>query len=203
MNVLYPLAGYLLGSIPVAWLVTKIVTGEDLRGLGSGNVGVTNVALQATRWAGLLVFIAEVSKGVIAVLVPRSLGADELWVYGTVLAAVIGTRWPIWLRFSGGRGNSTGIGAILVLSWHTLALGLPAWLLARLVTGSSFYATRISFVVWPVVFGLLQGSWGAFFFGAILAAVYASTHRRGTDDHLLIKARWSSLIGFLTSPRRR
>ena len=61
------IAGYLLGSIPIAWMVAKLVTGKDLRTLGSGNVGVMNVALSVTRWAGLLVFLGEATKVLLAV----------------------------------------------------------------------------------------------------------------------------------------
>src|SRR6186997_1608490 len=97
------LGGYLLGSIPVAWLLTKLVTGQDLRELGSGNVGVLNTALSVHRWTGALVFILEAVKGVLAVLVPRYLGASDFEIGCTVIAAFIGTRWPIWLGFHGGR----------------------------------------------------------------------------------------------------
>jgi glycerol-3-phosphate acyltransferase PlsY len=100
------IGGYLLGSIPLAWIAAKLVTGKDLRTLGSGNVGVMNVALSVTRWAGLLVFLGEIFKGVLAVYLAVQLagcggslapllGSSEcqLAVGVTVLATVIGTRW--------------------------------------------------------------------------------------------------------------
>src|SRR5947207_1903651 len=102
MILAYILAGYLVGSIPVAWLLTKLTTGQDLRELGSGNVGVLNTALSVHRWTAALVFLLEAVKGVLAVSVPRALGANEFEIGCTVIAAFIGTRWTIWL---GGRGG--------------------------------------------------------------------------------------------------
>jgi glycerol-3-phosphate acyltransferase PlsY len=197
------LGGYLLGSIPIAWLITKLHTGEDLREMGSGNVGVSNVAFSVARWAGLLVFLSEICKGMIVVLVLRHLNASELQVYAAVLAAIIGTRWSIWLRFAGGRGNSVGFGAMILLSWQTFTFGAVVWVLARLITRSSFWATRVCLIAWPVIFGLLVGSWLAFIFGGVVALTYLSTHEEGTDDHLIIKEEWPSLIAFLLSPRRK
>ncbi len=195
--------GYLLGSIPVAWLIAKLVTGKDLRRLGSGNVGVMNTALSVARWAGLVVFVGEAAKGVLAVNLARAFGGGEVAVGLTVLATVVGTRWSIWLRGAGGRGNTAGAAALLVLSWPSLVIGVVIWALARLLTQSSFVATRTFFVLLPLVFGLITQSWWYGVFGMALSLVYLSTQRPETDDHLLIKDRWPSLWAFLTGPRRK
>lgn len=195
--------GYLLGSTPVAWLITRLLTGQDLRRLGSGNVGVMNVALSVARWAGLLVFLAEAAKGMLAVSLARALDGSEVAIGLSALAAVIGTRWPLWLRGTGGRGNTAGMGALLLISWPTLAVGLVIWLLARLIAQSSFAATRVSLALWPLALGLITRSWTYGLFGAALSLLYLGTQRRETDDHLLIKERWPSLWAFLTGPRRR
>jgi glycerol-3-phosphate acyltransferase PlsY len=204
--------GYLLGSIPLAWIVARLATGKDLRSLGSGNVGVMNVALSVTRWAGLLVFLGEAAKGALAVLLAtRVTGCGllasgtycALALGGTVLATVIGTRWMIWLRFAGGRGNTAGLAAIALLSWQTLVLGLVLWAVVRLVSKSSFWATRACLLAWPAIFGLLTRSWVYLLFGAALSAIYLTTHQLVSDDHELIKQRWPSLWAFLTGPKRR
>lgn len=193
---------YLVGSIPVAWIVTKLVTGNDLREVGSGNVGVMNVGLSVSRWAGLIVFLSEVAKGMLAVVLTQTLELGEPAVYIAVLGVVIGTRWPVWLGFHGGRGNSAGIGALLLISWPTLVIGMLIWLLIRVISRSSFWATRITFYIWPVIFGLLESSWIAFAFAFILVLIYRSTQRASTDDHLLIKERWPSFFHFVFSPPR-
>ena len=207
------IAGYLLGSIPIAWIVARLVTGKDLRTLGSGNVGVMNVALSVTRWAGVLVFLGELFKGVLAVyLAIQFVGCRgslfgsiecQLAIGVTVLAAVIGTRWMVWLRFAGGRGNTVGLGAMIVLSWQTLVIGLSIWVLVRLISKSSFWATRISLLTWPFVFGLLTGSIVFLIFGLALSGVYLTTHETVTDDHTILKERWPSLWAFVIGPRRR
>ena len=207
------IAGYLLGSIPIAWIVARLVTGKDLRTLGSGNVGVMNVALSVTRWAGLLVFLGELFKGILAVYLAIQLAACGGSLLGsiecqfaigvTVLATVIGTRWMVWLRFAGGRGNTVGLGAMIVLSWQTLVIGLAIWVLVRLLSKSSFWATRISLLTWPFVFGLLTGSIVFLVFGLALSGVYLTTHETVTDDHTILKERWPSLWAFVIGPKRR
>ncbi len=197
------IGGYLLGSLPIAWIVARLVTGKDLRQLGSGNVGVMNVALSVTRWAGLLVFVGEASKGLLAVTFARQVLDTELAIGVTVLATVVGTRWMIWLGFAGGRGNTAGLAAMLRLSWQTLVIGFAIWGAVRLTTRSSFWATRISLVTWPFVFGGLTGSWVYLVFGIALSAIYLTTHRTVTDDHSIIKQRWPSLWAFLIGPKRR
>lgn len=206
------LAGYLLGSIPLAWIVAKLVTGKDLRTLGSGNVGVMNVALSVTRWAGLLVFLGEALKGVLAVYLAVTVSVNsggsapqlvELALGVTVLATVVGTRWMIWLRFAGGRGNTAGLGAMLVLSWHTLVIGFAIWIVVRVLIKSSFWATRLSLLSWPFIFGMLTGSVVFLIFGFALSGVYLTTHETVTDDHTIIKERWPSLWAFVIGPRRR
>jgi glycerol-3-phosphate acyltransferase PlsY len=196
-------ASYLIGSIPVAWLIAKLVTGQDLRRMGSGNVGVLNTALSVARWAGLLVFLAEAAKGVLAVALARSVDGSEVAIGLAVLATVVGTRWSIWLRGAGGRGNTVAMTALLIISWLTLASALALWLLARLLTRRSFTATRITFLLWPFIFGLVTRSWWSVLFGATFSLVFLSTHRPETDDHLLVKARWPDLRAFLTAPRRK
>jgi glycerol-3-phosphate acyltransferase PlsY len=198
----FALSGYLLGSIPVAWLIAKAISGGDLRNMGSGNVGVTNVALSVCRWAGILTFAAEIGKGMITVVIPRRLGASDLEIYAAVLAAIVGTRWPVWLGFQGGRGNSVGFGALALLSWPSLMIGLAVWVAARLITRTSFWASRICIFCWPIIFGLMERSWLALIFAGLIGFVYFTTHDVKTDDHLIIKEQWPSFLAFLFSPPR-
>ena len=197
------LGGYLLGSIPLAWIVTRLATGKDLQSLGSGNVGVMNVALSVTRWAGLIVFLGEAAKGLLAVLLARRVIDSPLAIGITVLATVIGTRWMVWLGFAGGRGSTAGLAAMALLSWQTLMIGIGIWALVRPISRSSFWATRISLICWPFVFGWLTESWIYLLFGLVLSGIYLTTHRTVSDDHTIIKERWPSLWAFLTGPKRR
>lgn len=193
---------YLLGSLPVAWLVTKLVSGQDLRLMGSGNVGVMNTAISVARWAGLLVFLGEASKGVLAVLLARALGGGEIFLGAAVIATVVGTRWSIWLGGAGGRGNTAGAGALLLIAWPAIPAGAAAWTLARVLTRSSFWATRVCLVLAPFILGIVTQSWWFVVFGFILSGIYLSTQNPETDDHQIIKENWPNLWSFLTGPPR-
>jgi glycerol-3-phosphate acyltransferase PlsY len=203
MLVLLIVVCYLIGSIPVAWLLARLVTGRDIRELGTGNVGVMNTALSVARWAGLLVFLAEAAKGVAAVLLARYLDGSMLSVGLAALAAIVGTRWSIWMRGAGGRGNTSAMTALLLISWRSLLILGAIWLLARLIARNSFIAMRVTLATIPIVLGLVTWSWPAAILGAAFSLLFLSTHRTETDDHLLMKEQWSGLRSFLTMPRRK
>jgi glycerol-3-phosphate acyltransferase PlsY len=193
---------YLLGSIPIAWFITKLMTGQDLRNQGSGNVGVMNVMIHTSRWAGLLVFFAEALKGILAVMLAGACGGGEIMIMVAVITAVVGTRWPVWLHFHGGRGNTVGFGALLVISWQTLLICLAVWGLLRFLIRDSFWATRLALILAPIIFGGVMGSAILGLMAVPLCLVYLSTQEKGTDDHLAIKQNWSSFAAFLTAPPR-
>jgi glycerol-3-phosphate acyltransferase PlsY len=193
---------YLIGSIPVAWLVTRALTGNDLRRLGSGNVGVMNVMVSVARWAGVLVFLAEAGKGLLVVILAHRWFGTDLSAGMAALAAFTGTRWMVWLRGSGGRGNTLAGTVLLALSWPALLVVLAIWFLTRCVTGRSFIATRASLVALPLVLGLITQSIELALVGVGFSALFLATHRLETDDHMLIKDRWDSLLAFLTGPPR-
>ena len=194
---------YLIGSIPVAWIVAKLVTGQDLRQMGSGNVGVMNVGISVARWAGVLVFLAEISKAVLAITLARSWVGGDAAIGVAVLATYAGTRWSIWLGGAGGRGNTIAATALFIISWPAAVAVGVLWLLIRLLTGSSFIATRVNLVAGPIVIGLLTRSWWYVLLGVVFSLLFLITHKRKTDDHLIIKKRWAGLRSFLTMPRRR
>jgi glycerol-3-phosphate acyltransferase PlsY len=116
MVFLLAIAAYLLGSIPVAFLVAKWTRGIDLRKHGSGNVGSSNVlAVTSKRWA-LPVALFDTDKGLLAVVVARWAGLDILPQFAVGIAAIAGHNWPVFLRFRGGRGILTTLGVILAFS---------------------------------------------------------------------------------------
>jgi glycerol-3-phosphate acyltransferase PlsY len=131
MSWLWTIAAYLCGSVPFGLLVARAVTGEDVRNVGSGNIGATNVARAAGRWAAILTLVLDALKGFLPVWLaarwpeapPPMLGP------GCAFAAVLGHCFPVWLRFRGGKGVATGLGVSLALApWAALA-GAGVWLL--------------------------------------------------------------------------
>ena len=194
---------YPIGSIPVAWLVAKLAGDEDIREQGSGNAGVMNVAINVSRLAGLMVFLAEAAKGAISVVLAERWQLSDWMVGLAVVAAVAGTRWSIWLNGKGGRGNTLGVAALLVLAWQAVVISLGVWILARILTRSSFWATRCWLLALPLTLGLVTMSWAYAIMGALLAVIYLSMHNTETDDHAMIKKTYPSLWAFLTAPPRR
>jgi len=134
-------AGFLAGSIPFGYLLGRIVLGVDVRKVGSGNIGATNVARAGGRKMGVVVLLLDVAKAVAPMLAARALlagdpGADR-WVPLVGLAAFLGHLFTPWLGFRGGKGVATGLGVFLVLSpWAALA-GAAGF-------GIAYGATRIS-----------------------------------------------------------
>lgn len=111
--------GYLLGSIPSAYIAARLVTGKDIRQLGGGNVGGLNTFREVGAWPALAVGIVDFGKGAAAVAIAYwVLGLTDLtqpWVLMASLAAVVGHNWMVWLKFSGGKGMGSAIGSLVVL----------------------------------------------------------------------------------------
>jgi glycerol-3-phosphate acyltransferase PlsY len=130
------LAGYLLGSVPFSYLITKVWTGRDVRMFGSGNAGATNVFRVAGRAPALLAVTLDAGKGTAAVLLAQSKVGGGLVVDAAAFAAVLGHVWPVFLGFRGGKGAATGVGALCALA---PAVGVTCLaLLALVVTWKRF-----------------------------------------------------------------
>ena len=194
---------YLIGSIPVAWFVARLAGDEDIRKQGTGNAGVMNVAVHVARWAALIVLLAEAAKGACTVLLAQRWQLNDWMVGLAVVAALTGTRWPIWLDGKGGRGNTLGVAALLIVAWQAVAISLGIWVIARILTRSSFWATRCWLLALPLTLGLVTMSWAYAIMGALLGLIYLCMHKTETDDHAMIKKAYPSLWAFLTSPPRR
>ena len=131
------IGAYLVGSIPFSFLVAKW-RGIDVRTVGSGNVGATNVMRSAGTVPGLVAFALDAAKGAVAVLVAQRLTREPGVPAAAALAAVVGHIFPVWLRFKGGKGVATGAGAFVPLA--PLAAGL-AVLAFAIVTGLTRYVS--------------------------------------------------------------
>ncbi|HOH60324.1 MAG TPA: glycerol-3-phosphate acyltransferase, partial [Candidatus Cloacimonadota bacterium] len=108
---LMPLFAYFLGSIPVGWIVARLFFKTDIRSKGSGNIGATNALRQFGTAVGLIVLLLDMSKGIIAVLLAKSIyGSGAMMVVICGLLAILGHVFPIWLKFKGGKGVATAAG---------------------------------------------------------------------------------------------
>jgi glycerol-3-phosphate acyltransferase PlsY len=135
--------GYLLGSIPFGVLVTRAMGLGDLRQIGSGNIGATNVLRTGNKGAALATLLLDGGKGAVAVLLARwMLAEDAAQVAG--LAAFLGHLYPVWLGFKGGKGVATFIGVLLALSWPVGLAVCATWLLGAVVTRTSSIAALVA-----------------------------------------------------------
>jgi glycerol-3-phosphate acyltransferase PlsY len=139
---------YLLGSVSFSVVVVRLIHGLDVRTVGSGNAGATNVLRAAGRRAGALVLVLDVGKGITAVAVPRAFDAPPSVVGGAAVAVVIGHVFPVFFGFRGGKGVATSAGALGTLAPAAMALGLVVFVavvtwkryvsLGSIVTAASF-----------------------------------------------------------------
>ena len=138
------LLGYLLGSIPSGWLAGRWLKGIDLREIGSGSTGATNVLRHVGKGPALVVFLIDVGKGAAAVLIARALGLGD-WIQVLAgLTALAGHIWPVWLGFKGGKAVATGLGMFLGLAWPvglaSFGVFMAVFSLSRLVSLASVLA---------------------------------------------------------------
>lgn len=150
-------AGYLLGSLPAAFLLVRWQSRVDLRNAGSGNVGALNsFEVTRSRAVGLSVLVIDLLKGVAAVLAGLWIGGEEpSAAMAAALAAVAGHNFPVWLGFKGGRGLATAAGAALLLLWGLVPLWCLLWALAFAAIRSVNPASAVACVVSPVLVFLL------------------------------------------------
>ena len=145
--------GYLLGSIPSAYIAGRILKDEDIRRMGDENAGAANAFRELSHRAGIIVGIIDAAKGATAVLIAQAAGLSQLFVLLAGLAAVIGHNWPVFLGFRGGRGVSTTIGVLLVLATlPMLLLALPTLLILiwrkNVTPAMAFLFILLPFVGW-------------------------------------------------------
>ena len=146
--------GYLLGSIPFGLIITRLAGTRDIRSIGSGNIGATNVLRTGRKLLAAATLIGDVLKGTAAVLLAyRWWGQDLMLLAG--LGAVLGHLFPVWLAFKGGKGVATFLGVLLGIAWPGAAAFAVTWLIVAAVTRySSLAALAASLVVLPVLWSL-------------------------------------------------
>jgi acyl phosphate:glycerol-3-phosphate acyltransferase len=154
-DALVTLAAYLLGSIPFGLVLTRLAGLGDIRGIGSGNIGATNVLRTGNKGLAALTLLLDGGKGAVAVIAARAWGAELAGI--AAFAAVLGHMFPPWLGFNGGKGVATAAGALLALSWPIGLAGGLSWLLVVLVTRYSSLAAIVAAALTPLYAVLVAG----------------------------------------------
>ncbi|WP_322890308.1 MULTISPECIES: glycerol-3-phosphate 1-O-acyltransferase PlsY [unclassified Yoonia] len=147
---LWGAVGYLLGSIPGGVIMARLMGLGNLREIGSGNIGATNVLRTGNKKAAALTLVFDAGKGAIAVLAARA-AAPEDAVQLTALMAFIGHCFPVWLGFKGGKGVATYLGILLALAWPMGLAACGIWLAVAVVTRYSSLAALVAAGWMPIV----------------------------------------------------
>jgi len=144
LNLLILLLGYLFGSFPSGYLAGKIAKGIDIRSLGSGSTGATNVLRHIGKRAAITVFLIDVLKGFLSILLAKYFLLNDSWQVAIGLSTLIGHIWPVWLNWKGGKAVATGLGVFLGISWQvglaTLGIFIVMITLFRIVSLASVSA---------------------------------------------------------------
>jgi len=188
----YPVAlavGYLLGSVPFGLLLTRLAGTPDIRSIGSGNIGATNVLRTGRKGLAAATLAGDMLKGTAAVLIMRWLWGEEHAI-AAGLGAFLGHLFPVWLRFKGGKGVATYIGILLGLAWPAALAFCGVWLVVALICRYSSLAGLIAAAAMPVFLWFIGDKQQA---GLILLLTLALwvTHREnirrllaGTEPHI-------------------
>jgi glycerol-3-phosphate acyltransferase PlsY len=166
VSVLAVAAAYVVGAVPIGFLIARAFGIGDIRRHGSGNIGATNVLRTAGRLPALATLLGDIAKGYAAVLVAARLGGDDPAVTAAgAVAAVVGNCWSVFLVFRGGKGVATGLGALLRLSPLATVAALPVFLVVATTTRFVSLASLVSAACVP---------FGAWALGAPRASVIAA-----------------------------
>ncbi|HTP43196.1 MAG TPA: glycerol-3-phosphate 1-O-acyltransferase PlsY [Candidatus Acidoferrum sp.] len=190
VTTLIPVVSYLLGSIPFGLLVVKAFGGEDIRLVGSGNIGAANVARNAGPLAGALTLLLDAGKGYLAVWIAGHwTGWNVRWMMLGAIFAVIGHVFPVWLQFRGGKGVATGLGVFIPISWHAVVAAAILWFIVVLFWRYSSLGSIAAAAAMPVFVYVLYAPGHAppefVSFGTILIAVLILAKHRSNIERLI------------------
>ncbi len=172
---IWAVIGYLLGSIPFGLILTKAMGLGNLREIGSGNIGATNVLRTGNKGAAAATLLLDGAKGAVAVLLAREF-AGEGAAQVAALAAFLGHCFPVWLNFKGGKGVATFLGLMLALAWPVGLLACATWLATAVISRISSLSALVA-ASWSTLWCLVVGQGQVFFLTLILALLIIWRHR--------------------------
>ena len=146
------LFSYIIGSIPFGLILTKIFSGKDVRKIGSGNIGATNVLRAGNKYLALMTLILDVSKGYVPVFLTQSMFPELIQI--SALMTFLGHIFPIWLKFKGGKGVATYLGVLFAISFGLSLLFVFTWIIISLIFKYSSLSSMFSSLTVLVVYGV-------------------------------------------------
>lgn len=166
--------GYLLGAVPFGLVVTRLAGLGDIRKIGSGNIGTTNVLRTGRKGLAAATLLLDGGKGTAAVLIAGMWGPDTALAAG--FGALIGHLFPVWLRFKGGKGVATTLGVLLALAWPVGASACATWLLVAALFRYSSLSALVALAAAPLYAWLFTGDLQLVEFAAIVAVLVWAKH---------------------------
>jgi acyl phosphate:glycerol-3-phosphate acyltransferase len=166
--------GYLLGSVPFGFLLTRLAGFGDVRKIGSGSTGATNVLRTGNKALAVLTLILDFAKGVAAVLIGARWGVHAMLAASA--AVVLGHMFPVWLGFRGGKGAATGLGVLSAIAWPVALVAVPVWLAVAILFRYSSAATLAATAVAAGCAGFVVDTERALVIAAIAVVVIAKHH---------------------------
>jgi len=196
VDILLLIACYILGSLPFGYIITKVLGHTDIRAHGSGNIGATNV-LRVLGWrAALPVFILDMAKGFIAVMLTRLISDTPHIFLVAAIVVLVGHSFPVFLKFKGGKAAATGIGVLLALSWPVTVILLVVAAVIIKTTKYVSLGSMISILLVPFLFWILNYGQQYIICGAAMAMLVVARHHsnirrllNGTESKLGQKAK--------------
>jgi len=158
VNVFAVVCGYLLGSIPSAYIAGRLKKNIDIREVGSRNMGMLNVFYEVGPKEAVFVLLADVSKGIAAILLARWLGVPLVFQLLAGLAAVVGHTFPVFLRFRGGTGGATTVGTLLFLMPIAIPFFIAVAATALIITRNPVFCYAVGLIVFPFIAWLIYHS---------------------------------------------
>jgi len=191
LNLSFLIFGYLFGSFPSGFLAGKVVKGVDIRLLGSGSTGATNVLRHIGKRAAITVFLIDVFKGILSILLAKYFLLNDSWLVAVGLSTLIGHTWPVWLNWKGGKAVATGLGVFLGLSWQvgisTLGVFLLIITIFRIVSLASVSAALSLPIIMLISFK--SSSFSLPFFGVSFLAMILVVWRHRENIVRLVKGK--------------
>jgi glycerol-3-phosphate acyltransferase PlsY len=189
---LWAVIGYLFGSISGGMIIARVMNLGNLRDIGSGNIGATNVLRTGNKKAAVLTLVFDAAKGAIVVLIARFFAGEDAAQIGA-LGAFLGHCFPVWLGFKGGKGVATYIGILLALAWPMGLAACGIWLVMALITRYSSLAALVAAGWTPVVMAFTDHG-NSFILAVVLCLLMYLRHfenikrlRAGTETKIGVK----------------
>lgn len=177
MHFIFPIIGYLIGSVSAAIIVCKLMRLPDPRSEGSGNPGATNVLRVGGKTAAAITLLGDAAKGFVPVFAATALEIPPLWIGLTAVACVLGHLFPVFFQFKGGKGVATTIGAVFGISWLSGLLFIASWLALSLLFRISSLAALGTLLALPVFLWITTRSFDIVICSVVIALLVFWRHK--------------------------